>query len=905
MLILARSELLPVPTILTWRLVLVAPLSIAAGWLATQAPEVALPLIAALVIRRAIEWLNEIHLSVAEVQGNRSLALWFLGGQFVLLMIVVVLLASNSHAFLPALFAWAVLPLVYTLPFLGRNVLRWEFPSRPAVLQLAGHSGSTAVSGLSLYAFRVLLLLVLGKAVAGDLFAAIAIGSFMGTLVANVLGPSVELHRARLGGGSLPSLMRAAVVGAMVVGIAITAASQALGSTPLGLGKSVFFWRAVGLSLLGGGLMVVAQIVRLRIVGQDDAREVLGPDVLVHLALLGAVPILFLAFGPSGLEAIYLVNAMLAYGFYRSAELLRGIAKPAGDSRRDTVVLWALPVFIFLPLFLQLTGNVYDAPKALSDSGGILRSLPLPISVIACSLAVLVMGRYAGAAIGYGFLFLAFALLTLSVIVSAQGHFDTATGKLLLLGQCVLPFLALPCGMQYADLDRDGSVLPKAILWLLIVLVPAQLLATWVEGESLLSHRVFVFSVYQHLQYVPVVLAIGYGIALNTLWPYPRLRAAVAIMAPIMGLYVMAALANLAIAAIGAAIALFLVVHRPSRSRLWHALIVLGTPLAMAAYAVPASINLEFQQKYPLLTNVLSARMVICAERPLNIARSVMTPGDGQEFRRDVREQSSLLIATEGCGGRADDVMIVRGNLRAGAVRVGVLKGGSWLAYSDVRERGPFRVQVPSGEGWVSAAVAYQMDKGGGLVDVSVYSFEFRRRDAASDIKPLPAPETPRTGGNENYPAPAQTQSAMPRTGSEGAPKNIAERFQDWLLFGKPIFSSTTSFLFGQDKPLDRSVRTSAHNYYIDTAFNFGMVGLVPVLGLLILTIRRSFALRSELRSNPKIASLLAAILFLAVIDSAFKVTLRQPYPGIAAFFLWGILLAHLRRVGAARQLRR
>lgn len=34
---------------------------------------------------------------------------------------------------------------------------------------------------------------------------------------------------------------------------------------------------------------------------------------------------------------------------------------------------------------------------------------------------------------------------------------------------------------------------------------------------------------------------------------------------------------------------------------------------------------------------------------------------------------------------------------------------------------------------------------------------------------------------------------------------------------------------------------------------------------------------------------------FLVLVDSNFEVTLRQPYPGIFAFFLWGLLLARLR----------
>jgi hypothetical protein len=42
-------------------------------------------------------------------------------------------------------------------------------------------------------------------------------------------------------------------------------------------------------------------------------------------------------------------------------------------------------------------------------------------------------------------------------------------------------------------------------------------------------------------------------------------------------------------------------------------------------------------------------------------------------------------------------------------------------------------------------------------------------------------------------------------------------------------------------------------------------------------------------------------VAFLVLVDSNFKVTLRQPYPGIFAYFLWGLLLSRLRPRPAAR----
>ena len=46
---------------------------------------------------------------------------------------------------------------------------------------------------------------------------------------------------------------------------------------------------------------------------------------------------------------------------------------------------------------------------------------------------------------------------------------------------------------------------------------------------------------------------------------------------------------------------------------------------------------------------------------------------------------------------------------------------------------------------------------------------------------------------------------------------------------------------------------------------------------------------------DAKLLALAAVVLFLVLVESNLKVTLRQPYPGIAAYFLWGLLLARLR----------
>jgi hypothetical protein len=77
-------------------------------------------------------------------------------------------------------------------------------------------------------------------------------------------------------------------------------------------------------------------------------------------------------------------------------------------------------------------------------------------------------------------------------------------------------------------------------------------------------------------------------------------------------------------------------------------------------------------------------------------------------------------------------------------------------------------------------------------------------------------------------------------------------------------------------------------------AYNFGLISLLPVLLLLIYTLNLLWQGRGEW--PPGTVWLAAIVLYLTVVDSNFKVTLRQPYPGIFSYFLWGMLLSSLKR---------
>lgn len=124
-------------------------------------------------------------------------------------------------------------------------------------------------------------------------------------------------------------------------------------------------------------------------------------------------------------------------------------------------------------------------------------------------------------------------------------------------------------------------------------------------------------------------------------------------------------------------------------------------------------------------------------------------------------------------------------------------------------------------------------------------------------------------------------------------PLNVQERFGDWRLFGAGIVESGKTMLVGHPRPMPREIRSSPHNWYIDMAYTFGLVSLLPIFGLMAYTVYLCWTRKAALPSQTWWLAVIVA--YLVIVDSNFKVTLRQPYPGIFAYFLWGMLLTRIR----------
>lgn len=400
-------------------------------------------------------------------------------------------------------------------------------------------------------------------------------------------------------------------------------------------------------------------------------------------------------------------------------------------------IAWCTGVLLLFPLFFQISGGIYGG--FLLDSGGNIRNLPFPVSVIGCfgGIAILFV-HFRRAYVAMAFIAAMLVAMSLSVVFAGPG-LQLELRKLILLAQFVMPMFALMLGQM---VDDDQKMIAKAFLAVLLVVVPCQLMAGWMQGTLTLTHDLYVFSIYQHFQFVPLVFVCAYMYAMVTLWStHKRL---LLVLLPLVFVYAIASVSFLTIAA-------FIIF-----------LAILG----------------------------------------------------GYRLRVGMKVHGAF-IAT---------VVI-------GAIALGVVGIGAYFALAK--------------------------DNTSIIGDHGQYIGKFH----------------------------ALAEGRLPA--------NVSERLADWKLFGSGIIESPKTMLFGHVVPLAREVRTSAHNWYIDLVYSFGLISLLPVLVLIGYTMH--LFQRSGGWLTPETRWLALIVFYLVLMDSNFKVTLRQPYSGIFTYFLWGLLLSRLR----------
>nr|WP_314566412.1 hypothetical protein [uncultured Pseudomonas sp.] len=585
-LILSESGVIDAPGILRLRMILLLPLGVVAWLLCAGLVSASWIFVLLLVVRRAAEWIAEIFISEQELRHQEQAAIRFLLTQSILSPALLLALLNDGPFPIPTTLIWALSPLLGCMSVgLLKRALNNRTPLLATIRLMLPHFGSTAVIGMSVYVFRLFILLVVDKQVAGDLFSAFALGGILGAVFSQALGPTmVRYERLGSGVGRMVTFFNKILILMLLVGVTLVICTSNMPYLLDWTRKDQLFWLAVGYSLIGGGVMVMAQRIRLRILQDKVGGDVFGSDMLSNIFLISSIPFLFYGVGVSALAFLYLLGALLSWIFYAS-ERHGLLSLNASGWLTQKKMLLGIAVMIFMPIFFQLQGTIFNDPTTNFSSGGVLSLLPIPFSVLACYSGMVLLGRYSQARLSLLSLFFVFVGMLLTSLLLGLDANGAGKQKLILLIQYLLPMFALVLGQQYGTQDGALTLVAKSALFVLLIILPIQLFATVSIGEVLLSPYVYFFSIYQNLQYASQLFVAAFVLVLFTLSAggYDR---RLQLLAFLTGAYVVLSWSLLAIFIFSLGVLLFVLQQRAQGRRIASFFFLLGAAISGVLAAI-------------------------------------------------------------------------------------------------------------------------------------------------------------------------------------------------------------------------------------------------------------------------------------------------------------------------------
>jgi hypothetical protein len=256
----------------------------------------------------------------------------------------------------------------------------------------------------------------------------------------------------------------------------------------------------------------------------------------------------------------------------------------------DFFYLQAICLFLFLfPLFFQLSGSVFISNEIIFNTQGRLDLLPLPISVVACFIGILVMLRYEDGYYGVGLVFLVYMLMMLSTLITTSKQGEVGLEKYLLLMQFLLPMFGLILGHAYLEPKSYYLKFEAIALYVLLIIIPLEVVATLMGDTVILSPSLYFFSLYQHIQYLPVVFVSLYFLSIVTLFENKNLKYLILFLAPWFGAYIVASFSLITIitALILIIASLVILVHKGKK---WEGLILVAL-FAASSYSYYMSVQ--------------------------------------------------------------------------------------------------------------------------------------------------------------------------------------------------------------------------------------------------------------------------------------------------------------------------
>ncbi len=596
-LLLAADDLVFTRNIFIFRLLAILPLSAGVVLLSGGIVEIAPVVIVAVVLRRCSEWIAELQITERECAEDFGFVWRFISIQISIVGLLFISIPVGNELFTEALLVvWAISPLGQVVPFLRRLFTLTNNFSFDSTSMLP-HVGSSMVVGIAIYVMRLMIVSLVGKASAGILFAAYAIGGILVSFYVYAVGPALirwdmTAGRSRIMHVGLVVVMF--VIGALLVVVAAFISDHYYHSLLL----------ASGISVVGGGVMVAAQKRRLSII-LANGKDVYVADALANIALICSIPFVYYLLGRESLSYVYLLSSLLSvfayivlladgYGGGRVANIRAIIGEYAGK--------W-IAVAIMLPVFFQFNGSIFSAQDMVYDSGGRLLDVPLPVSVIAACLGFVFLVKPERTVSAINYIFFSFSLMLFStlMVVMREGEV-VGIGKMILQIQFIIPMFALMLGLSLVDAtsNRWGEyIIERGCLYVVSIVVPLQLLATLIQGRWPLTPYMYLFSIYQHLQYVSVIMVGVFWWASITCFERHIERGISMLLAPFIGIYAAAALSvQTAVMVLVGAAALLLMRGFKWRATVISFLVLLGLVLGIVGDYRSSNMDVEMDSSY-------------------------------------------------------------------------------------------------------------------------------------------------------------------------------------------------------------------------------------------------------------------------------------------------------------------
>ncbi len=570
-------------------------------------------IVVALLGRRCAEWIAELHISESERIGELKVGYRFItiqAGSFFLIAIAIIL--DYSAMVIAGLTFWAISPILLSFQFLANGIIKNKPEWKSTWRIILPHLGSSWVIGLTTYLFRLLLILLVGKPIAGLLFSAYAAGGMLNSIYTYALGPSLVLQRSKTQEGHTDRNVFIVVTAIALIGLVMALWAGATTIQTVDPENQSFFWFVFGISMIGAGVMILSQRIRLYLLQLYKSDDVVVPDVLANILIIVSVPFAYYLFGYAALPYLFLWNAVINWGFYQLASFMA----PYGDgydyytsATQDNTMIKRLKlnrhriqvcvlVLICLPVFFQLSGSVFNAKDLIYDTQGSLFYVPLPLSVLACYLGLAFMLRYDLVKITVGFILSFFLIMVFSTFVIASAEKQFQLDKMILLIQFILPVFGLVLGHSYQEPDKKHLRFEVIFFSVIAIIVPLELIASWNQKYLILLPYIYFFSIYQHLEYVPVIITSLYFLSLPVLFEHDVGRKLIFLLAPFIGIYAAASISVLAmlIALSGSVLSIMFFLRRGlGKSVLTLTMLVLA-PLLL--YAFMSRTNLTFHHKF-------------------------------------------------------------------------------------------------------------------------------------------------------------------------------------------------------------------------------------------------------------------------------------------------------------------